>query len=156
MRRKDREVLDAEKIESIINSCHCCRLGLNDDGKVYVVPLSFGYENNNGKRYFYFHSAQEGRKIDLIKKNNFVGFEMDANYKLKEAEQACGYSARFQSIIGSGEISFIESQAEKIHALKQIMFHSTNKLDWTFPCEILDKMCVFRLEVTELSCKEHE
>ena len=58
MRRKDREVTDSAKIDEIISSCDVCRLGFNDNGRVYIVPLSFGFENDGGRRIFYFHSAR--------------------------------------------------------------------------------------------------
>lgn len=156
MRRKDREVLDRTKIKKIIDSCYCCRLGFCDNGNAYIVPLNFGYEENEEGRIFYFHSASEGRKIDLIKVNNKVGFELDTNYKLNEAAEACGYSASFQSIIGTGKVYFIEEIEEKIHALNCIMYHNTGKKDWEFPHSILNKMAIFKLKVDQLSCKEHE
>ena len=43
MRRKDREVTDRGMIHEIIDRCMCCRIGFNDEGQVYIVPLSFGY-----------------------------------------------------------------------------------------------------------------
>lgn len=156
MRRLDREVTDLEKIKNIIESCYCCRLGFNDNGNVYIVPLNFGYEEIEGKRIFYFHGAAEGRKIELIKRVNSVGFELDTNYKLNEAEEACEYSARFQSVIGTGKVSLIENIEEKIHGLNAIMFHNTGKNDWNYPISVLNKMAVFKLEVIELSCKEHK
>ncbi len=61
MRRKDREVTDQKKIEEIIQACDCCRIGLADDGKAYIVPLSFAYVREGGKGCFYFHGASRGR-----------------------------------------------------------------------------------------------
>ena len=156
MRRKDREILETEQIEKVIHSCHCCRIGFYDNGSIYIVPLNFGYEKNGEKRCFYFHGALTGRKIDLIQTGLPVGFEMDTNYQLNEAEHACGFSARFQSIVGTGNVSFIDTANEKVHALKQIMCHNTGKDEWEFSAELLNKTSVFKLEVTELSCKQHE
>lgn len=155
MRRKDREITDFAKIQQIILNCNCCRIGFNDDGNVYIVPLNFGYLFENEKHIFYFHSAKDGRKIELIKQNPYVGFELDTNYKLNTADIACAYSARFQSIIGDGEISFIENSDEKIKGLTEIMKHNTGKIEWTFSEEILKEVCVFKLIVKNLSCKEH-
>lgn len=156
MRRKDREITDRIKISEIIKACHCCRLGFNDGGNVYIVPLNFGYEKDGENYTFYFHSAPEGRKIDLIKTGCSVGFEMDVNYSLNEATDACGYSAKFQSIIGSGKVSLIYDKSQKIHALQSIMHHYTGKSDWNFPDSVLENTAAFKLEVCELSCKEHE
>ena len=156
MRRKDREVTDSAKIDEIISSCDVCRLGFNDNGRVYIVPLSFGFENDCGRRIFYFHSAREGRKIDLIRGTHYAGFEMDTGYKLNEGETACDYSARFQSVIGGGRVDFIEDAEEKRRALDMIMLKNTGRGGWEFDEKMVSATAVFRLEVEEISCKEHE
>lgn len=155
MRRKDREVTDGAKIREIISSCHCLRLGLVDNGRAYIVPLNFGFKESEGKYTFYFHGAKQGRKIELIEKNGYASFEMDTNYKLNEAEESCGYSARFQSVMGEGSVSFVEDKAEKIKALNEIMRQNTGKGDWTFSEDMLNAVCVFKLTTEQLSCKEH-
>lgn len=155
MRRHDREVTDNEKIGKIISLCHCCRLGFNDNGNVYIVPLSFGYEETDGRRRFYFHSAGEGRKIDLIAKTHYAGFELDTNYKLNIGETACDYSARFQSVIGSGKVDFVEDTEEKKRALQLIMYQNTGKQNWDFAETMLTAVKIFKLEIEEISCKEH-
>lgn len=155
MRRKDREVTDREKIREIISKCHCCRLGFNDNGKVYIVPLNFGFSERDGSYVFYFHGAKAGRKVDLIRKTGYAAFEMDTGYRLNEAETACEYSAGFQSVMGSGRVSFIEDTEEKKDALSAIMLHNTGQDKWEFPDGMVNATCVFRLETEELSCKEH-
>lgn len=155
MRRKEREITEPSKIKEIISSCSCCRLGLIDDGHVYIVPLNFGYSEENDTYTFYFHSAKEGRKISLMKNNSYAAFEMDTNHSLKEGNSACSHSAYFQSVIGEGKISFIEDMEEKRDALQAIMHHNTGKADWDFPEKMIDAVCVFRLDVQELSCKEN-
>ena len=99
MRRKDREITDKIKIDEIMKQCHVCRVGFNDDGKVYIVPLNFGYEIKNDRYILYFHSAKQGKKIDLIEKNRNAGFEMDTGYELVKDKIACGHSALYKSII---------------------------------------------------------
>lgn len=156
MRRKDREVTDQEKIDSIIRDCYCCRLGFCDQGKAYIVPLSFGFVREDGKRVFYFHGAGEGRKIDLIRRTGYAGFEMDTHYKLNESDKACGWSARFRSIIGGGSVSLVEGPEEKQAGLRAIMLQNTGKAQWEFSPEMLAAVCVFKLEVEDLACKEHQ
>ena len=156
MRRKDREVTDDCEIDAIIASCNCCRLGFYDQGSVYIVPLNFGYEKKSGKRIFYFHSAKQGKKIQLIETCPQVGFELDTGYQLQKGADACQYSARFQSVIGNGTASIIHNHAEKHHALQSIMYQNTHKNNWEFHDEMIDTVCVFKIEVTALSCKEHK
>jgi hypothetical protein len=155
MRRTDREVTDPEKIQDIVNRCTCCRIGFNDSGEVYIVPLNFGYQKNGDTYVVYFHGAHEGRKIDLIKKNPKVGFEMDTNYKLTEADIACGYSARFQSLIGNGTMEIVDGNEEKLIGLNLIMEHNTGKGAWAFDEKMINAVTVFKLIVNELSCKDH-
>ena len=157
MRRKDREVLDEVKIDEFIRNCDCCRIGFYDkeNDEVYIVPLNFGYSNVDNKRVFYFHGSKEGRKTELISKTKKVSFEMDSNHELIVGKMACNYSERYQSVMGTGLISFVEDKDEKIAALNEIMFQSTGKKDWDFPEPMLNGVVVFKIEVTSLSCKEH-
>ena len=159
MRRKDREVTERQAIIKIIESCQCCRIGFQDDGEVYIVPLNFGFEYDEERYVLYFHGAKEGRKIDLIAKNPFVGFEMDTNHEIyakDNNEIACAYTARFQSVIGTGKVSMVCDADEKKHGLLLLMEHTTQKCEWSFDEKMLNAVAVFKLEVEKLSCKVHE
>ena len=155
MRKKKREITDPEKIRQIVQRCTVCRLGFCDNGQAYIVPMNFGFTEENGHYTFYFHSAAEGRKIDLIRQTGQAGFELDTGYQLHTADTACGHTAAFQSIIGSGTVRILEDPAEKAAGLQSIMLHNTGRGDWTFQPDILQLVCVFRLDAEELSCKEH-
>ena len=75
MRRQDREVSERAKIDEVIESCDCIRLGLNAEDGAYIVPLSFGYAPEEPAK-FYFHSATEGRKVSMIGSGTKAGFDM--------------------------------------------------------------------------------
>lgn len=156
MRRKDREVTDKQKIEEIIASCDCCRIGFWDKEEVYIVPLNFGYTKQDGQYTFYFHGAKEGRKFDLLQSAPRVGFEMDTGYALVPGEDAASCSARFQSIIGNGVAEIVQEPSERIAGLSAIMRHYTGENITDFPKSALDATCVCKLTVESLSCKEHE
>ena len=66
MRRSDRQVSDRNELIEIMKSCTVCRLGLNDDGYPYILPLNFGLSDDGDKIRLYFHSALEGHKVELI------------------------------------------------------------------------------------------
>lgn len=155
MRRKDREVTDQNKIDEIIRSCYCCRVGFVDDGLAYIVPLNFGYEIENGERYFYFHGALKGRKNDIMRKNPRVGFELDTSHKLITDEKAEEYTSKYQSVIGSGEIEIIEDFELKLLALNKIMKQYSKKSDWNVPDAMVKGTYIFRLKIEEISCKEN-
>lgn len=155
MRRKDRLVTDPEKIQSVIDACVCCRLGFCDQGRAYIVPVSFGHTLEDGRHVFYFHSAPEGRKIDLIRETGWAGIEMDEGYALHRADRACAHSAAFRSIIGGGPVVFVEDPEEKRRALSLLMAHTAGSGDWEFPEAALKTVAVCKLTAEELSCKEH-
>ncbi len=154
MRRRDREIVDSGKIDEIIRLCHCIRLGFVDEGRAYIVPLNFGFTHKEGKRVFYFHSAKEGRKIDLIAKNTTVAFEMDTNYSLDEGSVACECTSYFESIMGEGVISVMNARDDKLHAINMLMETATQKKDsFVYSDKMLDEVFVFKLDVLSISCK---
>lgn len=156
MRRYEREVTDEARIDEIIEKCSICRLGLYDGKEVYIVPMNFGFINNAGKRSLFFHSATEGRKVDIIKKSSSVGFEMDCSYEPVFSETACGHSSKYQSVIGSGTIQILKTADEKKSGLLELMKHVTGNKEWTIPTAAMKNLLVFRVDIDEISCKEHQ
>lgn len=154
MRRKEREVAEAGRMDAIIRACDCLRLGFADGGAPYIVPMNFGYARKEGVPTFYFHCAREGRKLDLLSACPRVGFELDTGHHLQVHEEACGFTFHYQSVIGSGDIALVEDAAEKREALQQIMAQCTGRADWTFPDPAVERVAVLRLRVAEMTGKE--
>ena len=92
MRRKDREIIDPQTIRSIIEHCRVMRVAFCADNIPYLVPLNFGFEETAQGYSFFFHSAHEGRKIDMLRQNPRVAFELDYGHALISAEKAVDYS----------------------------------------------------------------
>ena len=153
MRRNDREITDKALIEHFIAKEQIIRIAFYDNGDLYIVPLNYGFIYENDKYVFYFHGAKAGRKYELSKSAPQVGFEIDGAYELLEADVACDYSAKFQSVIGTGRLSIVEDYEEKIKGLNVLMNHISGKTEWSYSKEMLDAVAVFRLEVEKLSCK---
>ena len=84
MRRQDREVSERAKIDEVIESCDCIRLGLNAEDGAYIVPLSFGYAPEEPAK-FYFHSATEGRKVSMIGSGTKAGFDLEMTRAVTQA-----------------------------------------------------------------------
>jgi nitroimidazol reductase NimA-like FMN-containing flavoprotein (pyridoxamine 5'-phosphate oxidase superfamily) len=130
MRRSDREVTDIEEKLAIIDRCKVCRLAMCDGDRPYLIPLNFGYEygagsidGGDGVLTLYFHGAQEGRKIGILKKNSNVCFEMDGAHELTVGDSDGEYGFNFESIIGFGKLEFIEDKNEKSRGLGLLMKH---------------------------------
>ncbi|MDR0386546.1 MAG: pyridoxamine 5'-phosphate oxidase family protein [Treponema sp.] len=157
MRRKDREVTGIEDMLGIIRECKVCRLGMADDGVPYVVPLNFGYEYRDELLTLYFHGAREGKKIDILRKNNRVCFEMDTGHQLTREETACAYGFNYASIIGLGTVEFLEEDAEKIRGLNLIMKHQTGEdRNFEYGEAGLRAVAVYRLRAEAFTGKRRE
>ena len=153
MRRNDREITDKTLIEHFIAKEQIIRIAFYDNGDLYIVPLNYGCIYDNDKYVFYFHGAKAGRKYELSKSSPQVGFEIDGAYELLEADVACDYSAKFQSVIGTGRLSIVEDAEEKIKGLNTLMNHISGKSEWSYSKEMVEAVAVFRLEADKLSCK---
>ena len=148
MRRKDKEMTDPDAIASIIGKSTVCRLAMSDDGQPYVIPMSFGYKDG----VVYFHSASEGRKIDILRKNPRVCIEFEADCRLKTADTACNWGFSFQSAVAFGVAVFVEDASEKRAALDVIMRQYSDET-FTYVESTVDKIVVFNVPVTGLTGK---
>jgi nitroimidazol reductase NimA-like FMN-containing flavoprotein (pyridoxamine 5'-phosphate oxidase superfamily) len=119
MRRKDKKITDTEVIDDIIYRSTVCRLALSETNQPYIVPVCFGYKN----RTLYVHSAREGKKVDIIRKNNNVCVEFDIDHELVKTDRACTWGMKYRSVICYGTASFVDDDHEKREALDVIMAH---------------------------------
>lgn len=159
MRRKDREVTDLEQIFEIVSNCNIANIGMIDQGKPYVVALNFGYERKGDMLILYFHSAYEGRKMNALKENPSVYFEMNCvNEFIKGSkENPCAYCWRYDSVMGSGQVEFIEDLEEKAYALDRLIQHIGKENEtFDYPEAMLKKTCVYRICSTDFTGKHHE
>lgn len=152
MRRKDREVTELAELLKIIGQCRVCRIAMQDAQGLYILPLNFGYELNDGRLTLYFHSAKEGRKIDILAQSPAVAFEMDCGHALIASEIACRNGYAFQSIIGTGHASLVTDVGEKIKGLACLMLHQTGRA-WEITAQEADTVAVFKIEAAEFTGK---
>jgi len=149
MRRKDKEINDKNLIFEILKKAHICRLGLSSNNIPYVVPLNFVYIENT----IYIHSAKEGEKIDILKKNKNVCFEIDINTKLILKDPVCASTMQYQSVIGFGEASFVTEKKEKEKALNLIVEKYVKK---TMPLneKMVESVSIIKIEIKKVTGKQ--
>ena len=148
MRRREKEITDRSLIESIIQRASVCRIGLCDQGTPYVVPVSFGYKDN----CLYFHSAGEGRKVDVLKQNNRVCFEVDIDLEMVPSDTPCKWTVKYLSVIGFGKAFFIDDPEEKRLALDAIMRQYSDQV-YEYPEDTVEKTGVVRIEIESMTAK---
>lgn len=154
MRRKDREITDFNEIMKIIDKCDACRLAIFDEEYPYIVPMNFGTDIVDGQLYLYFHSANMGTKLDLIRKNNKVSFEMDCNHNIILYDERMSCTMGYDSVIGQGVVEFVKDE-DKLAALRILMRHYHNE-DFNFSTKIMPATTVFRVKVLSITGKRRD
>ena len=151
MRRRDREIKEFDEIVKIIKKCDSLVLGLNDEGYPYLVPLNFGMDIEDGQLYLYFHCAKEGKKLDLIQKDNRATFEMDCNHNFILYEERMSCTMGYESVIGQGIIEIV-AEDKKYDTLK-ILMRQYHAEDFQFNTDMIKVTTLLRLKVEQLTGK---
>jgi len=149
MRRKDKEIKDPQEIVAILQQAPVLRLGLCSEDEPYVVPLSFGYLDG----CLYLHSAKEGKKIEMIRANPRVCFEIEVDVEVIRADQPCDWGMKFTSVIGFGTASILEDPEERKRGLDAIMEHYSSQSAQSYPDSILEHTAVIRVRIEEMGGK---
>ena len=153
MRRKDREIKEIIDLKNIVSKADVCRIAFAVNNTPYIVTLNFGYKWDNDL-ILYFHCAKEGRKLDLMRQNNRVCFEMDIDHEIIKGETACEWTMKYKSIIGYGLLEIVGDSNEKKEGFGLIM----DKYGFAGKKEYDEKLFnmteILRLKVTEISGKK--
>jgi len=150
MIRKDKEITDVNLISEIIKNSHVCRLGLSKDNNPYIVPVSFGFNEDE----IYFHTAKKGKKIDYINSNNKVCFEFECGVKVMPGtNSACEWTFSFQSVIGYGKIYELKEKKQKAEGLMRIIEQYSDK-KWEYNDKNLNLIRVWKIVIEKISGKQ--
>lgn len=149
MRRGDKEIKDAAEIEGVLGRAVVCRLGMCDEGLPYVVPLCFGYKDNA----LYFHCSCEGKKLEMLRKNDKVCFEVDVDCEIVKADKACDWGMKYKSVIGFGEAVFVEDVEGKRESLDIIM-RQYSDASFEYAAESVENITVVKVEIEGMTGKQ--
>jgi nitroimidazol reductase NimA-like FMN-containing flavoprotein (pyridoxamine 5'-phosphate oxidase superfamily) len=153
LRRKDREIKEVIDLKDIVSRADVCRVAFAANNTPYIVTLNFGYKWNN-ELTLYFHCAKEGRKLDLMRENNRVCFEMDIDHELQLGATPCKGTMKYKSLIGYGTLEIIEDPEEKREGLDLIMDKYGYVGKKEYDAKLLNITEILKLKVTEISGKK--
>ncbi len=112
MRREDRAISQQEAMAVLQKAEYGILSIASLDGKPYGVPLNYCVINDA----IYFHCADEGRKLDILSRNNSVSFcSIGATKVLPET-----FGMKYESAIVSGKAEEVTGN-EKQSALEGIL-----------------------------------
>ena len=152
MTKRERQVTDEAQILEILDKSKVLHLGLAVDNEPYVVPMNYGYTMEEGKLVVYMHSALRGKKLDMIRANPKVFFEMDCDWLPFEGEKPCQYGLSYSSVMARGTASIVEDVEEKKMAMSLLMKTQTEK-DFSFEDRLVSVVTVVRIDVAEYTAK---
>jgi uncharacterized protein len=151
MRRSDKEITDPKAIEEIILKSKVCKLAVCEGNQPYIVPLCFGFKDNT----LFFHSAPQGKKIDILKKNPNVCFEFEIYTQVIKSAMACKWGMKYKSVIGYGTADFITDKDQKQQAFDIIMKQYTDEA-FSYEETHLNAAVIIKVEIQSLTGKQSE
>ncbi|ABB45235.1 Pyridoxamine 5'-phosphate oxidase-related, FMN-binding [Sulfurimonas denitrificans DSM 1251] len=145
--RTKTHLLTQEQILELLHRAEVGRMGtFSKDGFPYIVPMHFVYFDNK----IYMHGLPMGEKVDNIKYNQNVCFEVDEMLSLlyEGVENPCDVNTEFNSIIIQGYASIVDDFYEKQKALSQIVKKFTpHLLDKEMPPKMIEGTAVIRINI---------
>ena len=112
-----------DKIIQFLNEEHTGRVSsIDNNGYPQIIPMNFVFINES----IYMHSHIKGEKLDNIKRNSKVGFEVDRNLEFLpsyffDPKDASLADTLYISVVIKGEASMVSEPKEKVLALNGLM-----------------------------------
>lgn len=137
IRRKEKAIKSKDEMIKILKNTKYLTIAMCENNTPYLVTLTHGYDRK--KNVIYFHCAKEGKKIDILRKNNVVWGQalLDKGYIPGKCD------SQYATTQFMGTVSFIDDISEKKHALETMI-----KQQETIPEEVIKK------QITEKSVKK--
>jgi nitroimidazol reductase NimA-like FMN-containing flavoprotein (pyridoxamine 5'-phosphate oxidase superfamily) len=120
------------------------------NGEVYIVPVNYAYDNGT----IYIHSAPQGRKIELLRQNNLITFEMELPAQIIRDNIPCNWSAKYKSVMGKGIISMRSDKETKRRGLDLIMKKYGADAELNYNESSLSGMIILELRITSVTGKQ--
>jgi nitroimidazol reductase NimA-like FMN-containing flavoprotein (pyridoxamine 5'-phosphate oxidase superfamily) len=151
LRRQDKAIVAASELWRILDEAAVLHLGMVDEGRPYVIPVNFAREDD----LVWIHCATAGRVIECLRRQPSVCVEVDRFLGIVEGPQddACAWTARYESVIGFGAAEIVARQEDRVHGMQMIMKKYSGHDGWTFAEEKLAKVAVLRVRLESLTGK---
>lgn len=150
MRKVNQEITDKIIIDEILRYSKICRIGILDNGIPYVLPFNYGYKDNQ----IYVHCALTGKKIDLLRENPNVCFEVEQTAEIVKNDKACKWATTYRSIVGYGKIEILDNFTQKQKGLEIIMAHNGAPDMIDFEPKQVDSVLILKLKIDSLTGKQ--
>jgi nitroimidazol reductase NimA-like FMN-containing flavoprotein (pyridoxamine 5'-phosphate oxidase superfamily) len=150
MRKTNQEIRDRQVLQEILQGEVICRIAMMDGDRPYILPVNYGYSDG----CLFIHSAPEGKKIDLLRKNRQVCFEVEDRPEVIKGERACDWTTRYRSVVGYGEVEILTDEAGRRRGMEIIMAQHGAPDLIDFNQRNLDRMVILKLRITSMTGKK--
>ena len=147
-----------KKIIQFLNDENTGRISSIDEGGYpQIIPMNFVFINDS----IYLHSHTKGEKLDNIRRNSKVGFEVDRNLEFLpsyffDPNDASLADTLYISVVIKGEANIINDVEEKVLALNALMKKyqpEGNYEPMNEDMEVLDAVAVIKIIPNEMNGK---
>jgi nitroimidazol reductase NimA-like FMN-containing flavoprotein (pyridoxamine 5'-phosphate oxidase superfamily) len=154
MRRKEKEVTDRNEMVRILLEARYVTIAMSDDDGPYLVTVTHGFDDE--RNALYFHCAQSGRKVDILKKDGRVWGQ--ALVDLGYAEGSCDHL--YKTTQFRGKVTFVDGVSEKRQALG-IMIRKNEKdpervISQQITDDTLKNVMIGRIDIDLMTCKRSD
>lgn len=150
--------LDHPTINWVLEHCKILHLGLTDGTSTYVVPVHYGFEETVAGTYtLYIHGTANGLKGQALDQSPVIGFETDGGHEhlTYTPPKEGAFGPAFRSVMGRGQVVRLTANAEKVHALRQLLHHYVRDIPVALHPETMTNVPVWRIDVTTISARVH-
>lgn len=152
MRKHQREITDLAQIEEILERSKVLHLAMCRDGQPYLVPLNFGYRAGG----IYLHSGLQGLKMEVLRANPRVCFEVCLDVEPVPAALPCAWSCHYRSVIGFGTVVEITEPQDRIDGISAIVSHYAGPGHHEIAPEAFARTVVLRIDIESITGKRHQ
>ena len=144
------QIKSKEKIAQFLNSEHVGRIAsIDENGFPQVIPMNFVFLNDA----IYMHSHTKGEKLDNIRKNSKVGFEVDRELEFlpsyfEDPKDASLADTLYISVIIKGKGFIVEDRSEKTVVLNALMqkYQPEGKYEpLTSQMQVVDEVAIIKV-----------
>mgnify|MGYP001068682697 CR=1 FL=1 len=146
MRLKKRECNEDAFFDEVFTAADDLALAMNAGDFPYVIPVNHALHEG----VLYIHCANEGLKLDLIRRDPRVGFAAATDVRIIRERSTTAY----RSVCGSGTAVIVEDEAEKQTALVAIRDQYQAICDLPAPASRLPQIGIVRIVIESLTGKE--
>ena len=151
MRKHNQEIKSKDIINTILSNSKICRIAMIDNGRPYLLPFNYGYKDN----CIYIHSAPEGKKIEILKRNNEVCFEIEDHTEIIKNSKPCKCATKYRSVVGYGNVEIITDNEQKKNGLDIIMTHNGIPTENNvYEKSQVELLVILKLNITQISGKQ--